>query len=181
MWSSLYHWWNLLKFLFKFHYKVYGQSLWTVNGEQWNTLKVNLMEQNIVTDAISSELRQTMDSLCMQCGLGGKHFIDPTCNVRGVYYTGSIVYSIPEGDLMASTLVALLQQWLLEADINEMQVIVAETHLVLWKLMALSTTAHLQRCSVSLHWQQGCRKHAANESSLNTPQTHTYAVISGCL
>ena len=100
----------------------------------------------MVTDAIiSAELIQTIDSLCKQCGITSDHFINSTFeviddtmhSVIGIYYTSYIVYSSPEGNVTASTLVTLLQQWLLEAEENEMQVTVGETRLVIYKPCAL--------------------------------------------
>ena len=104
------------------------QSLWTTNAEQWQSLK--LMEQDMVTDAISAELIEEMECLCKYCGITRDHFInstfevidDTTHGVIGIHYTSQIVYSSLEGDVTASTLVTLLQQWLLEAEENEMQV-----------------------------------------------------------
>ena len=99
----------------------------------------------MITDAISSEFMQTMGSLCKECGISGDHFINFTsevinntaCNATGIYYTNYIVYSSPEGNVTASTLVTLLQKWLLEAEENEMQVTVGDAHLVIYKLCGL--------------------------------------------
>ena len=102
----------------------------------------------MVTDAISAELMQAMDSLCRQCGITSDHFINSTFEVMGdtvysvvgVYYTSYIVYSSPEGNVTASILVTLLQQWLLETEENELQVTFGEAHLVIYKLCGLDNS-----------------------------------------
>ena len=99
------------------------------------------MSQGMIIDAISTELIQILDSLCKQCGITNDHFINSTSEVIddimhtviGIYYTSYIVYSSPEGNVTASTLVTLLQQWLLEAEKNEMEVTVDNAHLVIFE------------------------------------------------
>ena len=121
------------------------QSLWRVKSEQRNALTNNLMAQSAMLETITAELRQTMNSLCKQHGITREHFINPTTDVgdeptysiTGIYYTSNLVYSTPEGDLTASTLVTLLQQWLRETEENVMQVTVGESHLVIYKLCGL--------------------------------------------
>ena len=153
------------------------QSLWTVNIKEWQSL--NTMEQNAVTDVISAKLMQTMNSLCTQCEISSDHFtdsmsevIDDTLySVNGIYYTSYIVYSSPEGSMTASTLVALLQQWLLEGEENEMQVTVGDAHLVIYKPCGFDNSKPTSKlvCLTSLSTSQ----------QVNDTQAHTSAVIAG--
>ena len=130
-------------YILKSFYAVSVQSLWTINIKEWQSL--NPMEQDMITDAVSTEIIGTIDSLCKQCGITSDHFINSTFeaiddtmhSVTGIYYTSYVVYSSPEGDVTASTLVTLLQQWLLEVEENEMQVTVDNAHLVIFKLCGL--------------------------------------------
>ena len=115
--------------------------------------------------------------------------IDDTMHsVIGIYYTSYIVYSSPEGNVMASTLVTLLQQWLLEAEENEMQVTIGETHLVIYKPCALdkSNSNSKSLCLTSLVTElqkNGIDSSAPSpsplESSLNIPCVQSPAVIAG--
>ena len=162
------------------------QSLWTVNIKEWQSL--NTMEQNTVTDAISAKLMQTMNSLCTQCEISSDHFSDSMSEVidntvyslLGIYYTSYIVYSSPEGSMTASTLVALLQHWLLEEEENEMQVTVGDVHLVIYKLCGLDNSNPVSKllCLTSL----STTLQAPTPSPvvpLNNTQAHTSAVIAG--
>ena len=114
----------------------------------------------MVTDAISAELMQAMDSLCRQCGITSDHFINSTFEVMGdtvysvvgVYYTSYIVYSSPEGNVMASTVVTLLQQWLLESEENKMQVTVGEAHLVIYKPCGLEHNNPTSKALCLIWW-----------------------------
>ena len=107
--------------------------------KQWQSL--SLMEQYMVMDAISAELLQAMNSLCKYCGISSDNFINSTFevvddnmfNVIGIYHTSYIVYSTPEGNVTSTTLVTLLQQWLLEAKENDVQVNVGEVYLAKYK------------------------------------------------
>ena len=162
------------------------QSLWTVSTEQWSTLSTNLMAQKKLVDAFTAELMQTMHSLCKQCHLTEEHFINPTTdvgdeptyNVTGIYYTSNFVYSSPEGNVTASTLVTLLQQWLLEAEENEMRVTVSEADSVIYKPCGLDNSKPTSKalCLASLSTEL-----QAESSPLNSSQAHTSAVIAGTL
>ena len=169
------------------------QSLWTINVKQWQSL--NIMERDKVTNVISAKLIQTMGNFCKECGITSDHFINSTYeviedtmhSVIGIYYTGYIVYSSPEGDVTASTLVTLLQQWLLEAEENEMQVTVGETHLVIYKPCGLDNndpnSKSLCLTSLSRRLQMGINPSAPSpspvESFLNIPSAQSPAVIAG--
>ena len=164
-----------------------------MDSEQWNTSNVTSIGQNKVMDAITAELRQTMDILCKQCGLTEEHFLnpivdvvdDPVYNITGIYYTSNIVYSTAEGDLTASTLVTLLQQWLLEAEENEIKVTVGETYLVIYKPCSHinSNPISITLCPTSLSTEPSVvvPTPAPNESPLNSSQTYNYAMITGTL
>ena len=88
--------------VFELCHAVSMQILWTINIKQWQSL--NIMKQDVVTDAISAELIQTMNSLCKKCGITSDHFMNSTLevigdtmhSVIGIYYTSYIVYSSPE-------------------------------------------------------------------------------------
>ena len=62
-----------------FCYAVSVQSLWTINIKQWQSF--NSVLQDMVTDTISAELIQMMDSLCEQRGITTDHFINFTFEV----------------------------------------------------------------------------------------------------
>ena len=129
--------------ILKSSYAVSVQSLWTINIRKWQSL--TRTEQDTVTNAISTEIIETINSLCERCGITSDHLINSTFeviddsmhSVIGIYYTSYIVYSSPEGDMTASTLVTLLQQWLLEVEENEMQVTVDNARLVIFKFCGL--------------------------------------------
>ena len=129
--------------ILKSSYAVSVQSLWTINIRKWQSL--TRTEQDTVTNVISTEIIETINSLCERCGITSDHLINSTFeviddsmhSVIGIYYTSYIVYSSPEGDVTASTLVTLLQQWLLEAEENEMQVTVDNARLVIFKFCGL--------------------------------------------
>ena len=159
-----------------------------INIEQWHSFSSVL--RDMVTDAISTELMQMMDSLCEQCGMTTDHFINSTFEVAddnmfsviGIYYTSYIVYSSPEGSVTASTLIALLQQWLLEKEENEIQVTVGDVHLVMYKPCGLdnSNPASKLLCLTALSKsQQTPTSNSPVESSLNNTQNYTSAVIAG--
>ena len=149
----------------------------------------------MVTDAISAELIQTMDSLCKQCGITSDHFMNSTFeviddimhSVIGIYYISYIVYSSPEGDVTASTLVTLLQQWLLETEENEMQVTVDNAQLAIFKLCGIDNNTpnskSLRLISLSTGLQMGINPSAPSpspiESSLNITSAQSPAVIAG--
>ena len=172
------------------------QSLWTLRMKQWQSL-----DQDMVTHEISAQLIQAMDSLCKQCGISSDHIINSTFeyiddnvhSIIAIYYTSYFVYSSPEGNVTASTLVTFLQHWLLEAEENEMQVTVGEAHLVLYKLCSLTKNSPdskrlcLTTWSTKLHaalleiLPDGTKTRTLTpcpvESHLNDPRTFTSAVM----
>ena len=150
--------------------------------KQWQSF--NLMEQNMFIDEISEEFIQAMDGLCKQCGITSDHFINPTFEiidenmytVVGIYYRSNFIYSSSEGNVTASTMVTLLQDWLLEAEENEMQVTVGEAHLVIYKPCSLTNNSPTSKLLCLTSLSRGLQLAL---SLPNGSQTQTSVVIVG--